>query len=42
MSPTARAEAERAMRERDRAEAVATGVLRRGLVADLYGDEEDE
>lgn len=42
MSPTARAEAERAMRERDRAEAVATGVLRRGLVADLYGDEEDD
>ncbi|VDM35030.1 unnamed protein product [Hydatigera taeniaeformis] len=42
MSPTARAEAERAMRDRDRAEALATGVLRRGLVADLYGVDEEE
>ncbi|KAL5970816.1 DNA replication licensing factor mcm2 [Taenia solium] len=42
MSPTTRAEAERAMRDRDRAEALATGVLRRGLVADLYGVDEEE
>lgn len=33
MSPTTRAEAERAMRERDRAEGLAAGDLRRGIVA---------
>ncbi|VUZ53387.1 unnamed protein product [Hymenolepis diminuta] len=42
MSPTTRAEAERAMRERDRAEGVAAGDLRRGIVADLYGLGEEE
>ncbi len=35
MSPNARAEAEREMRQRDRAEALATGGLRRGLVAGM-------
>ncbi|VDN18729.1 unnamed protein product, partial [Dibothriocephalus latus] len=42
LSPTARAEAERQMRQRDRAELLATGGLRRDIVADLYGEEEEE
>lgn len=36
MSPTTRAEAEREMRQRDRAEAMATGGLRRGIVAGTF------
>ncbi|KAL7060566.1 hypothetical protein AAHC03_09487 [Spirometra sp. Aus1] len=42
LSPTARAEAERQMRQRDRAELLATGGLRRDIVADLYGEEDEE
>ncbi|KAL7060565.1 hypothetical protein AAHC03_09487 [Spirometra sp. Aus1] len=37
-----RAEAERQMRQRDRAELLATGGLRRDIVADLYGEEDEE
>lgn len=42
LSPNARAEAEREMRQRDREQALATGGLRRGLIADLYGSDEDD
>ncbi|KAH8851097.1 DNA replication licensing factor MCM2 isoform 2 [Schistosoma japonicum] len=42
LSPTARAEAEREMRQRDRERLLATGGLRRDLIADLYGVEEEE
>lgn len=36
MSPSARAEAERAMRERDLAEGAATGDLRRDIFAGMF------
>eukprot|EP00794_Sanderia_malayensis_P005983 gene5983-6679_t len=39
LSPNARAEAERAMRKRDRDEGVTTGRMRRGL---LYDDDDDD
>ncbi|CAH8449461.1 unnamed protein product [Schistosoma bovis] len=42
LSPNARAEAEREMRRRDRERLLATGGLRRDLIADLYGEEEEE
>ncbi|THD20299.1 DNA helicase [Fasciola hepatica] len=43
LSPNTRTEAEREMRQQDREQALATGGLRRGPIADLYGsDEEDE
>ncbi|KAG5448954.1 MCM DNA helicase complex subunit [Clonorchis sinensis] len=42
MSPTARAEVERELRQRDREQALAAGGLRRGLLADLYGPEDDD
>ncbi|KAF8561638.1 hypothetical protein P879_08044 [Paragonimus westermani] len=42
MSPGARAEAEREMRQRDRERALAAGGLRRGILADLYGPDEEE
>lgn len=54
LSPNTRAEAEREMRQRDREQALATGGLRRGLIAgipgfplfsfrlDLYGSDEED
>ncbi|CAH8476451.1 unnamed protein product [Schistosoma haematobium] len=42
LSPNARAEAEREMRRRDRERLLAAGGLRRDLIADLYGEEEEE
>ncbi|CAH8452936.1 unnamed protein product [Schistosoma rodhaini] len=42
LSPNTRAEAEREMRRRDRERLLATGGLRRDLIADLYGEEEEE